>query len=365
MPFDPADPSQWWWTHSLPRTFAQPNAWANVASANPAGADGIDDWFVPAQAPRPTGFPNDWSMPGSVQADGYPDDWIYPNNQNTPAPPAAPRPAPPAASPQPAAADPAISARPAPADPFAALWSLIPASAWVTPLPIFPDALGRYPMPAPAPSALPPSIAGRGLFGDLPEMLAASASTGSPSGGLFGGILTPAAASAAPNSAQGLLSDIPKLIAASETANLPPGGLLGGIAKLQLQGAEASISPFGVLRGAADQSPPAVQKFADLGWRSTPTGSGIASNYPEFRGLEANQQLLPEVAHDLSNRSDAIERTSARGPSGPTSFGNSSAESDSIQTAQAEVPGSPAMIGPTLRAAVAAGRLTEEEAAIL
>jgi hypothetical protein len=84
----------------------------------PAGADGIDDWFVPGQAANPTRQPNNWIAPWSAQTDAsYPDDWIYPDNRNPPAP----SPAPSAPRPQPNALNAAISNRPAlPPDPFAA-----------------------------------------------------------------------------------------------------------------------------------------------------------------------------------------------------------------------------------------------------
>jgi hypothetical protein len=97
-PFVPADPSQWWRTRMLPRILVQPNAPPNEASSNPAGSDGIDDWFVPGQAPNPTDLPNDWIVPGSAQTDAsQPDDWIYPDDRNAPTPGATP----PAPSPQP------------------------------------------------------------------------------------------------------------------------------------------------------------------------------------------------------------------------------------------------------------------------
>jgi hypothetical protein len=140
-PFVPADPSQWWRTRALPRIIVQPNAPPNGASGNPAGSDGIDDWFVPGQVPNRKDYPDDWFVPVRAQPDAsYPDDWIYFDNRNAPTPAAAPSTAPPAPSPQPNAANPAISNRPvALPDPFAAYWSMIPASragamAWHPPI---------------------------------------------------------------------------------------------------------------------------------------------------------------------------------------------------------------------------------------
>jgi hypothetical protein len=51
FPFMPGDPAQWWRTRALPRIIVQPNAPPNAASGNPAGSDGIDDWFMPGQSP--------------------------------------------------------------------------------------------------------------------------------------------------------------------------------------------------------------------------------------------------------------------------------------------------------------------------
>src|ERR1700730_15110967 len=114
----------------------------------PAGADGIDDWFVPGQSPGRI-------APWTPQTDHlFPDDWISPDNWNAPRPPTAPRTALPPPSPQPNAANPAISNRPAPPpDPFAAYWSMIPASraaamAWAPPIFLPPDPFAPENIPA-------------------------------------------------------------------------------------------------------------------------------------------------------------------------------------------------------------------------
>src|ERR1700730_17407894 len=146
----------------------------------PAGADGIDDWFVPGQSPGRI-------APWTPQTDHlFPDDWISPDNWNAPRPPTAPRTALPPPSPQPNATNPAISNRPArPPDPFAAYWALIPASPtgtrpwqppffpssnppslqnipaspWVTPPPLFPNLLRQFPWTTPAPTNIPSDTA--------------------------------------------------------------------------------------------------------------------------------------------------------------------------------------------------------------
>jgi hypothetical protein len=140
---------------------------------------GFDDWFVPARPPGDADGLDDWFVPAS---DGNPDDWFVPA-------PAAPATAQPALSPPAGTADPALTTRPAPRpDPLAAFSSLIPASKWVTPPPIFPDAFGRFPLPpAPLPSA-PRLDAGYGLFGGQANLLAASSP---PTYGLFGVLKNP------------------------------------------------------------------------------------------------------------------------------------------------------------------------------
>jgi hypothetical protein len=120
------------------------------------------------------GGPDDWFVPTS---DGYPDDWFVPAS-------AAPGTAQPALSPQPGATNPAPATRPAPPpDPLTAFLSLIPASKWVTPPPIFPDAFGRFPLAPAAPPTTPRLPAGYDLFGGLGNLPDASSP---PTYGLFG-----------------------------------------------------------------------------------------------------------------------------------------------------------------------------------
>jgi hypothetical protein len=244
FPFDPADPSQWWWARMLSQNPSQPNAPLNAAPGGSLDPDGIDDWIVPAPAQRQTEHPDDWIAPGNAQTnDPYPDDWIHPSSNAVMAPSAAARPP----SQQPYAAVPSLSNRPPPADPLAAYWSLIPASragamawlppvflppnpfshenipasAWVTPLPIFLNAPQQFPSASPAPFTDPPSAAAEGLLGGIPKMLAATASSD---------FLHDSAG-------QGLLGGIPKLLAASASPDpfSTPGswGLLGGLKNLQ------------------------------------------------------------------------------------------------------------------------------------
>jgi hypothetical protein len=217
-----------------------------------AGADGIDDWFVPRQGPNSIDYPNDWFVPGSAQADApHPDDWIYPDGRKAPAPataPAAPRPQP--------AANPAIPNRAAaPPDPFAAYWSLIPASragamawhppiflppnplspenipasAWVTPPPIFPNSLGQFLSMGNVPRNLPPDDGANGLLGGIGKMLAERARANDPwhaaANGLLGGIGKLLSAQAlgsvaAAGSGHGLLGALANL--QPTTSNAPP-----------------------------------------------------------------------------------------------------------------------------------------------
>ena len=263
FPFVSVDPSQWWRTRALPRILVQPNAPPNGASTNPASSDGIDDWFVPTPASSPTDHPNDWSVPARVRTDtSFPDDWIYPNNSNAPTPDVAPTKAPPAPNPQSSATTPSRSNRSLPPpDPLAAFWSLIPASragamawhppvflspnpfshenipasAWVTPPPIFLNSSGQFPSAGPAPPNNPPSAAADSLLGGIGKMLAAAASSN---------FLHDSAG-------QGVLGGVAKMLAASASRDplSTPGssGLLGALANLRLPPssaqADASFAP--------------------------------------------------------------------------------------------------------------------------
>jgi len=118
-------------TGVIPRIIVHPMT-SNPPPDNPAGADGIDDWFVPT-------------------ADGYPDDWFVP------APVATPGQSGPGA--QSNAAVPPLSNPPAlRPDPFAAFGSLIPTSrvgamAWDPP--IFPGDSTSFSPDRPTPSVWP------------------------------------------------------------------------------------------------------------------------------------------------------------------------------------------------------------------
>jgi hypothetical protein len=259
FPFTPADPSQWLSTRALPHILVQPNAPANEGSTNPAGSDGIDDWFVPTPAPDPDGFPDDWFVPASAGAlASHPGGWINPNNANAPAAAAAPSPTS-APNPQPSPATPGPSNQPAPArpDPLAAYWSLIPASragamawhppiflspdplshenipasAWVTPPPIFLNSPGRPPSAGPAP--LDYSLPAYGLLGGIAKLAApAPSDLGPPSAahGMLGGIARMIAASAAPDPLSrsrgflGSLADLPVPPSAQAASYAPYSG---------------------------------------------------------------------------------------------------------------------------------------------
>ncbi len=235
-PFAPADPSQGWQIRALPRIIVHPKPPPNAPDP-----DGIDDWFVPAQAPS-TDVQNNPSAPWTPETDAsYPDDWIYPDTWNASTPAATPRPAPPSPSSQPNAPNPAISNRPAPLpDPYAAYWSRIPASRltapawappvfpssnpfspqsaaaspWLTPPPLSPDPLGPVPS-----STLAPGPAGYGMLGGIPKMLTEQAAANDPW----------------QIAANGILGGIPKMLAASNDPLSSAGsrGILGALANLQ------------------------------------------------------------------------------------------------------------------------------------
>jgi hypothetical protein len=224
MPFDPDSPA---------------------APGDLAGPDGIDDWFVPRQAANQIDYPNDWFVPGSTQTVApHPNDWIYPDGRNAPMPAtaqAAPRPQ--------LAANSAISNRAAPPpDPLAAYWSLIPASragamawhppiflspnpfspenipasAWVTPPPIFPSSFGQFSSTANSPRDLPPDVGLNGLLGGIGKMLADRARADDPWHA----------------AANGPLGGIAKLISA-----LAPGSVAAAGTGYGLLGASANLRP--------------------------------------------------------------------------------------------------------------------------
>jgi hypothetical protein len=271
----------------------------------PAGADGIDDWFVPGQS-------RGRIAPWTPQTDHlFPDDWMSPDSWNAPTLPAAPSTALPPPSPQPNAANPAVSNRPAPPpDPFAAYWALIPASrltavawappifpssnplslqnvqapAWVTPPPLFPNLPRQFPWTAPAPTSAPSDAAANGLLGGIPKMLAAQASE-------------PAA--------DGLLGGIPKMLAASAPRDVPPiaagQGLLGGPAYLQpaawntpagasyLPDSRPFLSPDPI--GYQGSSPSYAHLRNDLLNGADPTG-------PAQRPIDGNFDVAPDTGQE-------------------------------------------------------------------
>jgi hypothetical protein len=232
MPLDPpfeTDSQPWWQIGPPLRITVHPAAPPNGAPGNPAGTDGIDDWIVP---------------PSPHTGTSYPDDRIYPDDWFVPTPSAAPSTASPASSPQPNPAGPGISGRPAARpDPFAAYWSLIPASragamawhppifpppnpfspenipasAWVTPLPIFLNSLGQFPSTAPQPPDLPPIPASHGLLGGIAKLLAASTPPDvpeiGPEQGLLGAIARLPDASTPPN--------VPAIVTLGTTCSAP------------------------------------------------------------------------------------------------------------------------------------------------
>jgi hypothetical protein len=326
MPFDPnspfgsIDPSQWWRLRTLPHILVQPNAPPNAASGNPAGADGIDDWFVPGRAPNPADLPNDWFVPWSAQTNAaFPDDWIYPDGRSAPTSAVAPSAVPPAPGPQPNAANPATANRLAPPPaPFAAYWSLIPASrvgalAWEPP--IFPDSFGQFPPAMPTPSNDPPRFAVGGLLGAIPRMCAAAPLNISPRfapGGLLGAIprmcapASPADPLAA--AANGILGAIAKLPATRASLDIPPNviaqGSLGGTAKLQQANGPLPYQP-GLPDVGNDPSDP-IDALRTL--HATPTGLPGPSAPPSSPG---GSFIPPSFGADQSTLNGAPTATHA------------------------------------------------------
>ena len=207
--FVPADPSQWQ-SRGLPRIIVHPKPPPTGPSDNPAGADGIDDWFVPGQTPSGANGLDDWYVPTNASTDTpYPDDWYVP----TPPAPAAPR-----STANPGISNPATT-RP---DPFEAYWSLIPASrigamAWHPP--IFPNSAGQFPLAAPAPLSVP-GVAKQGLLGALADLPATSRAD---SYGLLGALANLPATDAPSYGLLGALANLPSLKPAPSPFSQPTG----------------------------------------------------------------------------------------------------------------------------------------------
>jgi hypothetical protein len=93
-----------------------------------------------------------------------------------------------------------------------------------------------------------------------------------------------------------------------------------------------------------------------------PTAIDRTSDHQRVSGFNGDHGINPDITRFHSD-SNGLER--ARGPSRSTSFDQGLTFPNLIQLAQSDVPGSPGMMAPALRAAVASGSITEEEAAVL
>jgi len=236
MPFDPenafapADPSQWLRTRALPHIIVHPKQPPGTPADNSPGSDGIDDWFVPGSA-----------------SDG-PDDWFVPT------PSAAPNVG--QRAPGPLPANPGVANPPAAApDPLADYWSLIPASragamAWAPPIFLPPDPFAPENIPAskwltPLPIFLgdsptfSPNASTTSVWPPAPSPLAGGPNTW-PSGGILGALANLGSSSPGP---RGLLGALAHLGSSSPG----PGGLLGALAHL----GSSSPGPGGLLGALA------------------------------------------------------------------------------------------------------------------
>jgi hypothetical protein len=228
---------------ALPQIIVHPIS-PNAPPENPAGADGIDDWFVPT-------------------ADGYPDDWFIPAPLATPGQSGS--------GAQSNAAVPPVANPPAVRpDPSAAYWSLIPASragafAWHPP--IFPNSAGQFPPP---PAAYdPPILPVGGLFGGIGRKLAASVNGPGTGYGLFGSrVKLPAANTDAPPS---ILGDIAPLSYTAPTFASNPA------LPLTYQPHLGGSAPPSYL---ADPPPPYQSLFASLPQLQGPTLTGFSALTP-------------------------------------------------------------------------------------
>ena len=201
MPIDPSsDDNNAWWNNPGPlRLTIHPQAPPRPPSNAPLipGAS-YDDWATRNDPLGATSYPDDWYVPANTgNGASNSDDWVHPDDWFVPTSMAPPQPS-------------IRNLRPAPPDPFAAYWASIPASrvgalAWHPP--IFPDALGQFSIPAPAPLTAPPEAA-NGILGGIAKMLAAS--TDAPS--VLGAIgQLPSPAPEPTNNPRGLFSDNPSI----------------------------------------------------------------------------------------------------------------------------------------------------------
>jgi hypothetical protein len=365
MPFDsdfpsaPADPSQWWRARALPHILVQPNAPANAGSTNPAGSDGIDDWFVPTPAPEQDGFPDDWFVPASAGAVASPPGApSNPNNANVPAPAAAPNL--PAPNPQPSGATAGPSNQPAPPrpDPLAPYWALIPASrvgamawhppiflspnplspqnipasGWVTPPPIFLNSPGQRPSAGPAP--LDYSLPAYGLLGGIARLAASVPSDlGPPSAanGMLGGIARMIAASAAPDPLSlsgprgflGSLADLP-VPPSTQAASYAP--YLGPFLSSDLIGFPDG-GPLPAIELIADKTkgPRNIDLFDERAFGETPPpGSAAPRLVPPF-GAGPRPPAPPPLAPPTppSSPSEVTTISPGQGANGPRAHGTS------------------------------------------
>jgi hypothetical protein len=224
--------------------------------------------------------PQNSFLPNNDPYPHYPDDWIA---LPPPAPPDAASPAP---NLQPDASTLAIANRPPPQPlPLEALWAHIPISAATWDPPIFPDALGQYQRPAPAPFNVP-SLDGLG----------------------------------------GLLAGLTK---SQRAPSYPPLGLLSGLAHLQRPPADA---PLGLLGVTINQQPPAP-------YASASRFSLFGAPTPDF----SNQS--PSLLGSLGNPS--WSPSSASGIGGYSGPGRELAGSDT-PTAASYASGSPSYLQPDL-----------------
>jgi hypothetical protein len=186
-PFDATHPQSWPQNGEPLRITVHPYTPPQASTGDPTAADGIDDWFVPQNTGNSASYPDDWFVPAVSGANSI---QTAPNSESAPAATANGNTF---ASPS----NNSLAARP---DPLAAYWALIPASragamawhppiflppnpfapenipasAWVTPPPIFLHSLGQFPPAAPEPLDVPPTAPAYDLLGAMARLPAAS-----------------------------------------------------------------------------------------------------------------------------------------------------------------------------------------------
>jgi hypothetical protein len=282
------------------------DGWIPIGNAS-GGADHPDEWIPLGDAGRDP-HPDEWISLGSGGGDTSPDDWIplaSPSSNTAPRTFGAQLNSAGAGSTDPSAAT--VTNRPEPSpDPLAAYWSRIPASrlaavAWHPP--IFPDAFGRYPLPA-LPTANVP-LPSTGLLAGLANLQPAIDDSPMSRLGLLGGLASRPVDK--PWSIPGNLDDLP---------GSPPPSVSGGAGSAgdgYVDGGNGAGQPDNALYGGAPVDAP----------------RGLAPPSPSPPALPLLQQTAPASGDSDQSAPQSLLGNSARSDQPAPSTGSGDVEDNS------------------------------------